>query len=125
MKKIISTKDAPEAIGPYSQAVKVGNLVFTAGQIALMPETNTVVEGDVAIQTEQVLRNLKAILNAAGTDMSSVVKTNVYLTKPQDFAPMNEVYATYFTSDPPARVTVFVSSLPKNVLVEIDAVAEL
>ena len=125
MKKIISTKDAPEAIGPYSQAVKAGNFVFTAGQIALQPGTNTVVEGDIAAQTEQVLQNLQAILQAAGADMSSVVKTHVYLTKPEDFAPMNNVYANYFTSDQPARVTVFVSSLPKNVLVEIDAVAQL
>ncbi|KPK72569.1 hypothetical protein AMJ87_04425 [candidate division WOR_3 bacterium SM23_60] len=125
MKKIISTKDAPEAIGPYSQAVRVGDSIFTAGQIALQPATNTLVEGDVAVQTEQVMQNLKAILHAAGASMSAVVKTNVYLTKPEDFAPMNEVYAKYFTSDPPARVTVFVSSLPKNVLVEIDAVAQL
>ncbi len=125
MKKIISTKDAPEAIGPYSQAVRAGDSIFTAGQIALQPATNTLVEGDVAVQTEQVMQNLKAILHAAGASMSTVVKTNVYLTKPEDFAPMNEVYAKYFTSDPPARVTVFVSSLPKNVLVEIDAVAQL
>lgn len=125
MKKIISTKDAPEAIGPYSQAVKAGNFVFTAGQIALQPGTNTMVEGDITTQTEQVLQNLKAILEAAGADISSVVKTSVYLTKPEDFVPMNKVYANYFTSDPPARVTVFVSSLPKNVLVEIDAVAQL
>jgi len=125
MKKVISTKDAPEAIGPYSQAVKAGNFVFIAGQIALQPGTNTMLEGDIAAQTEQVLQNMKAILHAAGADMSSVVKTHVYLTQPEDFAPMNKVYANYFSSDPPARVTVFVGSLPKNALVEIDAVAQL
>jgi 2-iminobutanoate/2-iminopropanoate deaminase len=125
VKKIISTKNAPEAIGPYSQAVKAGNLLFTAGQIALQPGTSTVVEGGVAAQTDQVLQNVKAILHAAGADMSSVVKTNVYLTKPEDFGAMNKVYANYFTNNPPARVTVFVSSLPKNALVEIDAVAQL
>jgi 2-iminobutanoate/2-iminopropanoate deaminase len=125
MKEIVMTQDAPEAIGPYSQAVKVDNFVFTAGQIALEPKTNTMIEGDVPVQTEQVLRNLKAILRAAGTEMSSIVKTTVYLTKPEDFTPMNKVYATYFTDAPPPRVTVFVKSLPKGALVEIDAIARL
>ena len=105
MKEIVTTQDAPEAIGPYSQAVKADNFVFTAGQIALQPKTNTMIEGDVSVQAEQVLRNIKAILKAAGTGMSSIVKTTVYLTKPEDFAPMNKVYATYFTDDPPPRVT--------------------
>ncbi len=125
MKSVIKTTDAPEAIGPYSQAIVAGNLVFTAGQIALSPDTNTITEGDVAIQTDQVLRNIKAIIAAAGADMASVVKTTVYLTKAEDFASMNKVYASYFNSDPPARVTIFVNSLPKSALVEIDAVAQL
>lgn len=125
MKEIVTTQDAPEAIGPYSQAVKAGNFVFTAGQIALQPKTNTMIEGDVSVQTGQVLRNIEAILKAAGTDMSSIVKTTVYLTKPEDFAPMNKIYATYFTDDPPPRVTVFINSLPKGALVEIDAIARL
>ncbi len=125
MKKVIKTPDAPEPVGPYSQAIVAGNRIFTAGQIALTPETNTLVKGGVAAQTEQVLKNLKAIIKAAGADLSSVVKTTVYLTKPEDFTPMNEVYKSYFRSDPPARVTVFVSSLPKGALVEIDAIAQL
>ena len=125
MKEIVMTQDAPEAIGPYSQAMKVDNFVFTAGQIALQPKTNTMIEGDVSLQTEQVLQNIKAILRAAGTDMSSIVKTTVYLTKPEDFALMNKVYATHFTDAPPPRVTVFVKSLPKGALVEIDAIARL
>ncbi len=125
MKEIITTHEAPEAIGPYSQAVKTDNFVFTAGQIALQPKTNTMIEGDVSLQTEQVLQNIKAILKAAGANMSSIVKTTVYLTQPEDFAPMNKVYATYFTDDPPARATVFISSLPKGALVEIDAIARL
>ena len=125
MKRTIKTTDAPEAIGPYSQAIVAGNLVFTAGQIALTPETNTMVNGDVAAQTDQVLRNIKAIVIAAGAEMSSVVKTTVYLTKAEDFAPMNKVYASYFNSAPPARATIFVKSLPKGALVEIDAVAQL
>lgn len=125
MKKIIKTTKAPEAIGPYSQATVAGNVVFTAGQIAISPETNELIEGDVAAQTRQVLENLKAIIETAGADLSSVLKTTVYLTKPNDFAPMNEIYATYFDSEPPARVTIFVSSLPKSALVEIDAIAQL
>lgn len=125
MKRAIKTTDAPEAIGPYSQAIVAGNFVFTAGQIALAPDTNTMVKGDVAAQTDQVLRNIKAIVTAAGADMPSVVKTTVYLTKAEDFAPMNKVYASYFNSDPPARATIFVNSLPKGALVEIDAVVQL
>ncbi|KPL15942.1 hypothetical protein AMJ74_00365 [candidate division WOR_3 bacterium SM1_77] len=125
MKEVIKTTDAPEAIGPYSQAIVAGNFIFTAGQIALTPDTNTLVQGNVAVQAEQVLKNLKAIIETAGADLSSVVKTTVYLTKPEDFAPMNEIYGSYFKSDPPARVTVFVNSLPKGALVEIDAVAQL
>jgi len=125
MRKIIKTEKAPEAIGPYSQAVIAENFVFTAGQIAILPETGKVIEGGLVEQTQQVLDNLKAILEEAGTNISSVVKTTVYLTKPEDFAPMNEVYARCFTNEPPARTTVFISSLPKGVLVEIDAIARL
>lgn len=125
MKKIIKTANAPEAIGPYSQAVVARDFVFTAGQIAISPETNKLINGNVAEQTKQVLDNLEAVIKASGTKLSSVVKTTVYLIKPEDFAPMNEVYATYFSNEPPARVTVFVSSLPKGALVEIDATAKL
>jgi len=125
MEKIIKTANAPEAIGPYSQAVMAGDFVFTAGQIAISPETNKLINGNVAEQTKQVLDNLEAVIKASGTKLSSVVKTTVYLIKPEDFAPMNEVYATYFSNEPPARVTVFVSSLPKGALVEIDATAKL
>jgi len=125
MKKIIRTKNAPKAIGPYSQAVVTGKIIFTAGQIAISPKTNKFIDGDVAEQTEQVMQNLKAVIEAAGAKLSSVVKTTVYLAKPEDFTTMNGVYAKYFSNEPPARVTVFVKSLPKNALVEIDATAEL
>ena len=125
MKKVIMTTDAPEPVGPYSQAIVSGNIIFTAGQIALTPDTNTLTQGSVAAQTDQVLKNLQAIIKAAGADLSSVVRTTDYLTKPADFAPMNEIYKSYFTSDPPARVTVFVNALPKGALVEIDAIAQL
>lgn len=125
MKKIIKTSKAPAAIGPYSQAVKVGNLLFTAGQIAISPQSGEMIQGDVAQQTKQVLNNLAAIIEEAGGTLASVAKTTVYLISPDDFAPMNEVYGTYFSSEPPARVTVFVHALPMNALVEIDAVVEL
>jgi len=123
MKKVIKTDKAPAAIGAYSQAIVAGGFVFTAGQIAISPETNQMIEGDVAEQTKQVLENIKAVLNAAGSDLSKVVKATVYLTEPEHFAPMNEIYSQYFTEEPPARVAVFVKSLPKNALVEIDAIA--
>ncbi|MGB3340773.1 MAG: Rid family detoxifying hydrolase [bacterium] len=125
MKKIIKTSEAPEAIGPYSQAVSAGGFLFTAGQIAFVPGVNKMVNGGVAEQTTQVLENLKAVLKAAGVDMSSVIKATVYLTAPEHFAPMNEVYTRYFTESFPARVAVFVKSLPKGALVEIDAIAKL
>jgi len=124
MKKIIKTDKAPEAIGPYSQAVVAGDFIFTAGQIALSPETGEI-GGDVSQQTKQVLENIKAIIEAAGAGCASVIKTTVYLTTPEHFTPMNEVYAHYFSNEHPARVTVFVSSLPKGALVEIDAIAQL
>jgi 2-iminobutanoate/2-iminopropanoate deaminase len=125
MKSVVKTKNAPEAIGPYSQAIKAGGFVFTAGQIAIHPGTGSITTGGITEQTKQVLENLKAVIEAAGATMSSIVKTTVCLTKPEDFAPMNEVYAHYFPSQPPARTTVFISSLPMNVAVEIDAIAQL
>ena len=125
MKHIISTHDAPKAIGPYSQAVKVGQFVFSAGQIAIKPSTGAVIEGGIGEQTEQVLENIKAVIQASGANLSSVVKTNVYLVNADDFAAMNEVYARYFQTEPPARTTIFVKALPKGVLVEIDAIAQL
>jgi 2-iminobutanoate/2-iminopropanoate deaminase len=125
MKKIVVTDQAPAAIGPYSQAVISGNLVFTAGQIALSPQTGEFTAKDVAGQTKQVLENLTAVLNAAGTDLAQVVKTTVYLTAPEHFKPMNEVYMKFFIENPPARSAVFVKALPKNALVEIEAIARL
>ena len=125
MKEIIETSEAPEAIGPYSQAVSAGGFLFTAGQIALVPGEKTMIAGGVTEQTTQVLENLKAVLKAAGVNMSNVIKTTVYLTEPGHFSPMNEVYAKYFTDKFPARVAVFVKALPKGALVEIDAIAKL
>jgi len=125
MKQVINAEDAPKAIGPYSQAIKAGQFVFTAGQIALDPKTGTVIGSDIAAQTERVLENLKAVITAAGASLSDVVKTTVYLTKLEDFAPMNEIYARYFKIEPPARTTVFINVLPKGALIEIDAVARL
>lgn len=124
-RSVVRTDQAPEAIGPYSQGIKAGRFVFTAGQIAIDPATKAVIAGAVAEQTRQVLENLQAVLEAAGTDLSSVVKTTVYLTKPEDFAAMNEVYGRYFPAAPPARTTVFIGALPRNVAVEIDAIARL
>lgn len=119
----IHTDSAPEAIGPYSQAMKLGDLVFTAGQIALDPATMEIVGDDVAAQTDRVMRNLRAILESAGADLGSVLKTTVYLADMTDFSAMNEVYGEYFHSHRPARSTVEVAALPKNVMVEIDAIA--
>ncbi len=116
---------APAAIGPYSQAIRSGSLVFLSGQIPLDPETGKVVEGDAAVQTARVLQNLSAILEAAGSSLGQVLKTTVYLKDMADFAMMNEVYARFFVESPPARATVEVSRLPRNVSVEIDLVAEV
>ena len=124
MRYVIESTDAPKAIGPYSQAIKAGGFVFTAGQIAIDPKTGQVVEGDIKAQTERVCENLKAILEAAGSDCESVVKTTVYLKTMNDFAAMNEVYGRYFKTEPPARSTVAVAGLPRDVLVEIDVIAE-
>ena len=119
----VSTDQAPAAIGPYSQAVQAGNFIFTAGQIALDPGTMEMVGSDVTAQSERVLQNLGAVLEAAGCDFSNVVKATVYLADMADFAAMNEVYARYFGDHKPARAAVQAAGLPKGALVEIDAVA--
>jgi len=124
-KQAIFTSQAPAAIGPYSQAIRSGNLVFLSGQIPLDPESGFIVEGDAAVQTARVLQNLAAILEAAGSSLEQVLKTTVYLKDLADFAMMNEVYARFFGDCPPARATVQVSRLPRNVLVEIDLIAEV
>jgi len=123
MREIISTKDAPQAIGPYSQAIKANGLVFTSGQVAIDPATQQVIEGDVAAQTDRVLRNLSEILEAAGSGLGKVVKATVFLKNMSEFAVMNSVYGKYFNTAPPARSTVEVARLPKDVLVEIDVIA--
>lgn len=123
--KIIATSHAPAAIGPYSQAVVFGNLLFTSGQIPLNPENGQLVEGGIREQAEQVFRNLKGVLEAAGTDFSKVVKTTVFLKDMNQFADLNEVYASYFQTHKPARSTVEVARLPKDVLVEIELLAAL
>ena len=127
-KTVIATDKAPAAIGPYSQGIRTGNLVFTAGQIALDPATQQVVAGGIAEQTTRTFENLKAILEAGGTSLAEVVKATVYLKDINDFAAMNAVYAAYFGKEAaplPARTTVEVSRLPKDVLVEIDLIAEI
>jgi 2-iminobutanoate/2-iminopropanoate deaminase len=123
MREVVSTKDAPQAIGPYSQAIKANGFVFTSGQIAIDPATQQVVTGDVAAQTDRVLRNLSEILEAAGSGLGKVVRSTVFLKSMNDFAAMNQIYGQYFSSDAPARSTVEVARLPKDVLVEIDVVA--
>ena len=123
MKDIIATTNAPQAIGPYSQATKANGLIFTAGQIALVPSTGQVIDGGIAAQTERVMENLKGVLEAAGSSLHKVVKTTVFLKDMGDFAAMNEVYGRYFASAPPARSTVEVARLPKDVRVEIDVIA--
>jgi 2-iminobutanoate/2-iminopropanoate deaminase len=125
MREIISTEHGPKAIGPYSQAVKANGFVFTAGQVALDPATGSVVGTEIKAQTERVMENLKGIVEAAGSTMHKVVKTTVFLKDMNDFAAMNEVYARYFPAAPPARSTVEVSRLPKDVRVEIEVVALL
>ncbi len=122
-KVVIHTKEAPEAVGPYSQAVRVGNFLYTAGQIGLDPQTGKLVADDIEIQTERVLKNLQAVLEAAGADLSNVLKTTVFLLDMAEFAAMNTVYASYFDENPPARSTVQVAALPLGGRVEIEAVA--
>ena len=120
----IYTKNAPDAIGPYSQAIKIGNLLFTSGQIAINPETSQVEASDIEGQTEQVCKNISAILKAAGTNFDRVVKTTCFLADMNDFAVFNAIYGIYFTSKP-ARSCVAVKTLPKNVLVEVEVIAEV
>jgi 2-iminobutanoate/2-iminopropanoate deaminase len=123
MREIISTKDSPPAIGPYSQAVKANGFVFVSGQIAIDPATQQVIAGHAGAQTDRVLRNLAEILKAAGSGLDKVVRASVFLKDMNDFAAMNEVYARYFSTEPPARSTVEVARLPKDVMVEIDVIA--
>ena len=123
--KVISTKKAPAATGPYSQAIQVGNLVYTSGQIPIDPATGTFVEGGIKEQTRQSLANVKAILEEAGLTMGNVVKTTVFMADMNDFAEMNCVYAEFFAEPYPARSAVAVKTLPKGALVEIDVVAEV
>jgi 2-iminobutanoate/2-iminopropanoate deaminase len=123
MKQPIKTGNAPAAIGPYSQAIKWNNLIFLSGQIPLDPGTGELVHGDVSAQTERVLENLRAVLESAGSSLDRVLKTTVFLKDMGEFPRMNEVYARYFPSDPPARSTVEVARLPRDVRVEIDVIA--
>lgn len=123
MKQAIQTKEAPAAIGPYSQAIKANGLVFCSGQTPMDPVSGQVVDGGVAVQTERVLNNLSAVLQAAGTSLDKVVKTSVFLKDMNDFAAMNEVYGRYFKGEPPARSTIQAARLPKDALVEIDVIA--
>jgi len=125
MKDVVLTDRGPKPIGPYSQAIKAGGFLFASGQVALDPATNEFIAGDIAKQTERVLENVKAILEAGGCHLHRVVKTTVYLKNMSDFAAMNEVYARYFQAAPPARSTVEVARLPKDALVEIDVIATL
>ena len=123
MKEIVATENAPGAIGPYSQAVKTGGMVFCSGQIPIDVATGEFVSNDVAEQTEQVLKNLSAVLEAAGTSLNNVVKTTVFLSDMNDFAAMNEIYAKYFSENKPARATVQAARLPRDAKVEIDCIA--
>ena len=125
MRESVSTDGAPAAIGPYSQAIKSGSLLFVSGQIPLDPQTGQMVEGDVTVQTHRVFRNLAAILSAAGSSFDRVLRVGVYLADMNDFAAMNDVYATYFTSPAPARATIQAARLPKDARVEIELVAEI
>jgi len=127
-KTAISTKDAPAAIGPYSQAIRMGSTLYTSGQIGIEPSTGVIVEGGIIAQTTQVMENLKAVLSEAGLDLIHVVKTTVFLKSMSDFAAMNEIYGRYLAPKgvvPPARSTVEVAALPKNALVEIEVIAQV
>jgi 2-iminobutanoate/2-iminopropanoate deaminase len=125
MRQAVSTPAAPKAIGPYSQAIKAGNLLFVSGQVPIDPATGNLVNGDIATQTHRVFQNIGEILKAAGTSFDAVVRSTVYLQDMNDFARMNEVYGTYFSSPAPARATVQVARLPKDAKVEIDVIASL
>lgn len=123
MRNVISTPNAPKAIGPYSQAIKANGFVFVSGQVAFDPATQQIINGGISEQTDRVLKNLSAILSAAGTSLQNVVRSTVFLKNMNDFVAMNEVYAKFFNATPPARSTVEVARLPKDVLVEIDVIA--
>ncbi|MEE8201352.1 MAG: RidA family protein [Candidatus Acidoferrales bacterium] len=123
MKELLTTKKAPAAIGPYSQGVKANGFLFLSGQIPLDPESGQFIAGDIRAQTERVLKNLQAVLEAAGSSLAEVVKTTVYLADLNDFAAMNEVYARFFSQEPPARATVQAARLPKGARIEIDLIA--
>jgi 2-iminobutanoate/2-iminopropanoate deaminase len=123
MREVISTNDAPQAIGPYSQAIKANGFVFASGQIAIDPATQQLIGGDVAAQTDRVLKNVSSILKAAGSGLEKVVRSTVFLKNMSEFQAMNEVYGRYFSASPPARSTVEAARLPKDVLVEIDVIA--
>lgn len=123
MKKIISTPKAPAAIGPYSQAIEFNGMIFTSGVIPIDPATNTLVEGDITVQAKQAIGNLAALLEEAGSSTDKVIKTVVFIKDMNDFAKVNEIYAQYFTKDFPARSCVEVARLPKDVLIEIEAIA--
>ena len=123
LKKIIHSKRAPEPIGPYSQAIQLNNLIFASGQVAIDPETGNLINGDVKIQTKRVLENLRAVLEEAGASLDTVVKTTIYLKQMDDFEVVNEIYAGYFNRSLPARSTIEVARLPKDVLIEIDCIA--
>ncbi len=123
MRDVIATPRGPQAIGPYSQAIRANGFLFVSGQIALRPDTKELIEGDIRQQTERVMENLKGIVEAAGSSFAKVVKTTVYLKDMNDFAAMNEVYGRYFASEPPARATIEVARLPRDVKVEIELVA--
>jgi 2-iminobutanoate/2-iminopropanoate deaminase len=125
MRKVIETEKAPRAVGPYSQAITAAGLVWASGQIALDPASGELVAGGIAAETTQVMKNLGAVLQAAGSGMSRIVKATVYLTDLGDFEAVNEVYASFFDGSPPARVCIQVSRLPKGARVEVDAVAEI
>ena len=122
-KEVVTAKDAPQAIGPYSAAIKAGGFVFAAGQLAIDPATGKIVDGDIKVQTERVLKNVSAVLAAAGSSMDRVVKTTVFLKNMADFTAMNEVYGQFFKNQPPARSTVQVVALPRDGLIEIEVVA--
>jgi 2-iminobutanoate/2-iminopropanoate deaminase len=123
MREVIATEHAPQAIGPYSQAIRAQGLVFTSGQVAIDPATQQVISGDISLQTNRVLKNLESILQASGSGLEKVLRCTVFLKNMGDFGAMNEVYGRYFKQSPPARSTVEVARLPKDVLVEIDVIA--
>lgn len=123
MREVIATKDGPQALGPYSQAIRANGLVFVSGQVAINPDSQQLISGDVGAQTDRVLQNISGILRAAGSSLEKVVRSTVFLKNIGDFATMNEVYARYFSASPPARTTVEVARLPRDVAIEIDVIA--